>query len=211
MIDGRRRQIAILSAFYEPFMSGAEQLAKEILERLGDRYDLVLIAARLDKSLPKQEQRAGFKIVRVGIGHKLIDKFLYPVLAAWQVRRERPEVVQAIMESYAGGALVLAKYLYPRAKRILSLQSGDLDHDQKQSHWHIRMFWQLIHRSPDLVTPISEFLAQRERRLGVPEDKILELKGEYMNLPVRRVNTEEMSFEALKYISADSAEPFATS
>jgi type IV pilus assembly protein PilB len=43
---------------------------------------------------------------------------------------------------------------------------------------------------------------------GIPEDKILQLKGEYLNLPVRKVNMEEMSFEALKYISADSAEHY---
>jgi type IV pilus assembly protein PilB len=43
---------------------------------------------------------------------------------------------------------------------------------------------------------------------GVPEDKLMELKGEYLNLPVKKVNVEEMSFEALKYISADSAEHY---
>ncbi|MDP9249372.1 MAG: GspE/PulE family protein [bacterium] len=43
---------------------------------------------------------------------------------------------------------------------------------------------------------------------GVPEDKILELKGEYLNVPVKKVNVEEMSFEALKYISEDSAEHY---
>ena len=43
---------------------------------------------------------------------------------------------------------------------------------------------------------------------GLAEDKILQLKGEYLNLPVKKVNVEEMSFEALKYISADSAEHY---
>ena len=43
---------------------------------------------------------------------------------------------------------------------------------------------------------------------GLVEDKILQLKGEYLNLPVKKVNVEEMSFEALKYISADSAEHY---
>lgn len=43
---------------------------------------------------------------------------------------------------------------------------------------------------------------------GIPETKILELKGEYLNVPVKKVNVEEMSFEALKYISEDSAEHY---
>jgi len=40
---------------------------------------------------------------------------------------------------------------------------------------------------------------------GVPEEKILEIKGEYLGLPVKNVNTKEMSFDVLKYISEDSA------
>ena len=40
---------------------------------------------------------------------------------------------------------------------------------------------------------------------GVPEEKILEIKGEYLGLPVKNVNLEEMSFDVLRYISEDSA------
>src|SRR4026208_920139 len=40
---------------------------------------------------------------------------------------------------------------------------------------------------------------------GVPEEKILEIKGEYLGIPVKDVNTQEATFEALKYISEDSA------
>jgi type IV pilus assembly protein PilB len=40
---------------------------------------------------------------------------------------------------------------------------------------------------------------------GVPEEKILEIKGEYLNIPVKNVNIQDMSFDALKYISEDSA------
>jgi type IV pilus assembly protein PilB len=41
--------------------------------------------------------------------------------------------------------------------------------------------------------------------IGVPEDKMLEIKGEYLRVPVRKVNLQEMSFDVLKYISEDSA------
>jgi len=40
---------------------------------------------------------------------------------------------------------------------------------------------------------------------GIPEDKILEIKGEYFGIPVRNVNSKEISFDVLKYISEDSA------
>ncbi len=41
--------------------------------------------------------------------------------------------------------------------------------------------------------------------IGIPEEKILEEKGEYSNIPIKRVNIKEMSFDLLKYISEDSA------
>lgn len=40
---------------------------------------------------------------------------------------------------------------------------------------------------------------------GIPEDKILEIKGEYLDVPVKNINSKEISFDALKYISEDSA------
>lgn len=173
ILEENKKTVVILSAFYEPFMSGAEQMAKEIVERLGGKYEMVLIAAHLDKKLAKVEQRANFKLLRVGIGHKKIDKFLYPLLAALAVRKTKPQIVHAIMESYAGGALVVIKYLCPKIRRILTLQSGDLDDPSKQSKFLIRIFWQAIHSAPDKITAISSFLADRAKQLGVAENKIL--------------------------------------
>ena len=40
---------------------------------------------------------------------------------------------------------------------------------------------------------------------GIPEDKILEAKGAYLNLPIKKVGVADTSFDALKYISEDSA------
>ena len=43
------------------------------------------------------------------------------------------------------------------------------------------------------------------RDMGIPEEKLLELKGEYLGLPVKKIDVEGMSFDVLKYISEDSA------
>ncbi len=40
---------------------------------------------------------------------------------------------------------------------------------------------------------------------GISEETILENKGEYLKMPIKKVNVKEMSFEALKYIPEDSA------
>jgi type IV pilus assembly protein PilB len=40
---------------------------------------------------------------------------------------------------------------------------------------------------------------------GVPEKKILEIKGEYLGLPIKNIDLQKMSFAVLRYISEDSA------
>ena len=40
---------------------------------------------------------------------------------------------------------------------------------------------------------------------GVTEEKILEAKGQYLQIPIKKVNIQETSFDALNYISEDSA------
>src|SRR3989339_200565 len=40
---------------------------------------------------------------------------------------------------------------------------------------------------------------------GITEEKILEAKGRYLQIPIKQVNREKISFDALKYISEDSA------
>ena len=42
--------------------------------------------------------------------------------------------------------------------------------------------------------------------IGIPEEKVLETKGEYLQMPIKKVNLREMSFfDALKYIPEDAA------
>ncbi len=40
---------------------------------------------------------------------------------------------------------------------------------------------------------------------GIPIQEILEAKGAYLQIPIKKVNTQGLSFDALKYISEDSA------
>jgi type II secretory ATPase GspE/PulE/Tfp pilus assembly ATPase PilB-like protein len=40
---------------------------------------------------------------------------------------------------------------------------------------------------------------------GVSEEKILNVKGKYLNMPVKKLNVDDTSFDALKFISEDSA------
>lgn len=40
---------------------------------------------------------------------------------------------------------------------------------------------------------------------GIDESKILEIKGEYFNMPIKKIDVQDMSFDGLKYIPEDAA------
>ncbi|MEA3398177.1 MAG: glycosyltransferase family 4 protein [Patescibacteria group bacterium] len=169
---GDKKKIVLLSAFYEPFMSGAEQQPREIIKRLGNKYVITLIAARLEKKLPRREEHNNYTYIRVGIGHKAIDKILYPLLAALAVRQIKPAIAHANMESYAGIALAWLKIFAPKVRRILTLQSGNIDSSAQKKNLLIKLFWRSINFSPHSITAISRYLADRSRKLGVVGEKI---------------------------------------
>lgn len=157
-----KKTIVIFSAFYEPFMSGAERFVKETVERLSDRYRFIVITAKLRPDLKNEEDFNGYKVIRVGRGDKW-DKIRYIYLAPQEAKKCGPAIIHAVMESYAGLALWMAKYIVKGAKRILTLQSGDLD----AKLWSkIPFLWSGMHKSPDCVTAISNFLADRAKKLG---------------------------------------------
>jgi type IV pilus assembly protein PilB len=43
---------------------------------------------------------------------------------------------------------------------------------------------------------------------SIPEDKILEMRGEYFSIPVKKVNTKKLPFDIFKYIPEDSAKHY---
>lgn len=150
-----KQRVVILSAFASPFRSGAEACAEEVARELMDRYDIVLVTARLRSDLPRSSVLpTGVPVVRVGIGHR-IDKWLFPFLAPFAVRRLHPRIVHAILESYAGLAMVGCAFVYRRARRILTCQSTNT-----------KFLLRLQHAMADQVTAISSVLVARAERLG---------------------------------------------
>ncbi len=142
-------KIVLLSAFLSPLRSGAESCVEEVAVRLADRYDITIITARMRRSLPKDDVLGGKVTVRrVGLGIGF-DKWLFPFLAPFAARRVRPTIIHAVLETFAGLALHICKYIVPKAKRILTLQTTN------------RSFLKgLIIRSPDYVTAISNVLIE---------------------------------------------------
>lgn len=149
-----KRRIVILSAFFRPFRSGAEACAEEVARELAGRYDITVVTARLRRTLPKAEIIGGVHVVRVGTGTR-IDKWLYPWLAARYLRTLKPDLIHAVLESFAGEALVRSEKTWPSAKRLLTCQSTNTTLRLKP-----------IHAAAHRVTAISTVLVERAKKLG---------------------------------------------
>jgi len=150
-----KKRIVILSAFATPLRSGAEACSEEVPSVLKDRFDLVLITARMRSNLPRRGVlESGVPILRLGFGCKL-DKWLFPFLAPVAAARQHPHIIHAVLESYAGLALVFCRFTAPRAKRVLTCQSTNT-----------QLLVQMMHCSADAVTAISSALVDRARKCG---------------------------------------------
>lgn len=116
-------RIVLLSAFLSPFRSGAEACAEEVSARLQDTYDIVIVTARLSRTLPLHDcLPSGVHIRRIGLGLQ-IDKWLYPFLAPVVARSIQPALLHAVLETFAGLALFFCKFLMPKVPRLLTLQT----------------------------------------------------------------------------------------
>jgi len=149
-----QERIVILSAFLSPHRSGAEACTEEVALELAARYDITIVTARLQRSLPRRDSlRKHVPVLRVGFGCKL-DKWLFPFLAPIAAMRLQPDIIHAVLESYAGAALMLCR-IFTKAKTILTCQSTNT-----------RFLVRTIHRFPHKITVISSVLKKRAERFG---------------------------------------------
>ncbi len=147
-------KVVILSAFLRPFRSGAEACTEEVAARLKGRYEIVIVTARLSTNLLRRDVIDGVTVVRVGFGSRF-DKWLFPFLAPLAARQQRPAVIHAILESYAGLAMIFCKILLPGVPRLLTCQSTNTT-----------LLVSLMHSVASRVTVISSVLRERAAAMG---------------------------------------------
>lgn len=148
-----KKKLVMLSAFLSPYRSGAEAMVEEVSVRLPqDVFDITIITGRYDRRLPKHVTLgSGVKIVRVGLGFRL-DKWVYPFFAASMAWRMKPDIVHAVLETFAGLALLL----FPGSvTTVLTLQTTNRSFLKR---------W--ILKRPTSVTAISSALVDTARSMG---------------------------------------------
>lgn len=130
-------------------------MVEEVSKRLPPAFDVTIITGRYKRSLKARDMLGDrVTVIRVGLGLP-VDKYLFPLLVPFKVLSLRPDIIHAVLESYAGLALVLCKFLAPRAKRVLTLQSTNTS-----------FLLGPIHRSAHVITAISTALAERAQQFG---------------------------------------------
>ncbi len=164
------KRILIFSTAYFPLVGGAEVAVKEITDRLSDiQFDL--ITARFKKDLPRMEKTGNVNVYRLGFGLSLLDKLLLPFWgAAFALslnKKNHYDFFWCIMVTFASGGAYIANWFQKSVPIILTLQEGD-----SESHLRFRwlglidLSWRLALVRTDILTVISNYLAERARRLG---------------------------------------------
>lgn len=148
------QRVVVLSAFLRPFRSGAEACAEEVSTRLQGEFEVRIVTARLRRDLPKEDMVDGVPVTRVGFGFSA-DKYLFPLLAPFAAQRLKPDLIHAVLESYAGLALIGCSWLLPRVPRLLTCQSTNT-----------ALLVGAMHRAATRLTVISRALVARAAGFG---------------------------------------------
>ena len=168
MNEIHKKQILILSCFYKPFGGGAEVYVDEIVKRLKNDYDFIILTSRLSRKFSRNEEKDGVRIIRIGLGC-YFDKYLYPIVAFFKIfsiiNREKPCLIHAVMESYAGLALLFYRAIDKKTPALLTLQSGNVRMPE--------FLFKKVHQSPDKIQAISKYLAQRAKNYGAKDVEVV--------------------------------------
>lgn len=161
-------RIIVLSTAFAPHIGGAEIAVQELLVRLRDQFDFVVVTARMDARLPARDLWNGVPVIRVGWG-TAFDKVWLLVAGPWHVWRLRARsgttALWAVMASYAGAATWIASRV-TRIPYALMLQEGDDLPALEQRLGLLRTLFKWIFRDASAVQAIAPFLADWARQNG---------------------------------------------
>ncbi|MEK7506517.1 MAG: glycosyltransferase family 4 protein [Patescibacteria group bacterium] len=161
----KSRKILIFTTGYQPLVGGSELALENIIRRLPNIF-FDILTPRHRRRLAVRENGQNFHLRRLGFGWS-IDKFLFPVLAFWPalklIRDGGYQTIHAYQASHAAGAAWLIKLFKPDFKFIVTLQEGKMLDKQ---NWLIKFFRRLILKKADIITAISNYLADYAKKIN---------------------------------------------
>ncbi|MBI2096870.1 MAG: glycosyltransferase family 4 protein [Candidatus Sungbacteria bacterium] len=201
--------VYVFSTAYKPFIGGAEVAIEEVTARLKEHFDFIVVTARLQRGLHKEEIDNGIRIVRVGIGSP-IDKYLLPLIGPFVVRKLLKRFPAAlfwgVMVSFASGVPYLINIFRWRKTIpiVLTLQEGDPEsHLRKSRFGLIGLAWRAALLGARQVTAISNYLGELAKRFGyrgavyvIPNGVALEGFGGTLNEKEKRLRRQNLGIPA---------------
>lgn len=174
-ITDNRPHILVATTAFAPFIGGAEVAVQEIMQRTSDSFRYTVVTARMDKKLSPSEKWNGIDVIRVGWGMP-IDKLWLIVVFPWYAWKLRPQLVWAIMASYAGAAACLSSFVQ-NMPYVLTLQEGDdLDRVEHRLRFVTPFFRQIFARAQSVHT-IAKFLGEWAKKLGAKNEPLVVPNG----------------------------------
>lgn len=173
-------RLVLLSTFVTPLRSGAEACTEEVARELQDSYHITILTARMRRSsLKKEVFFDSVHVHRIGFGITA-DKWLYPFLAPLYIARYQPQVVHAILESFAGMALLFVRLRLPSVPTILTCQNTYTNYKGKvETSFLLKPMHKYAHR----ITVLSKALYTRAVALGRPDAIIIPNGVRLANIP----------------------------
>lgn len=165
-MNDKSSKITVFSTAFWPLMGGSEIAIHETTKRLKNIF-FHIITYRFTEKLSKEEDFQNGKISRVGYGW---GKFAFPITGfnrslesspAFKENNQRP-IIHAYQASYGGGAAWIYKKMFPESVFILTLQEGK-DLSGKNL---VTFFRNLIIKKADIITAISNYLADYARKIN---------------------------------------------
>jgi len=164
------KKVLIFSLAYYPLVGGAEVAIKEITDRLNDiQFDIV--ALRFDK-----KNQAFVKIGNINVYRISGGKLFFPIFAFLKAsqlhKKNKYDVIWAMMAAYAGFAALFFKLTHPKVPYLLTLQEGDPIDYIKNKVRFVYPFFRMIFTKADFVQAISNYLAEWAKEMGVKNEII---------------------------------------
>lgn len=154
-------KILIFSTSFLPFIGGDIVAVKEISDRLPE-FEFVVVTAKIDKNLPRQEKIGNMLIHRVGFG-KNLDKYILAFFGSYladRLYKGQVAMTWSLMASFAGLAAENYKKRHPEVPYLLTVQEGDSpEYIAKKMRW-LKWRFNNVFRRADKIQAISSYLAE---------------------------------------------------
>ena len=158
-----KTRIVVFSPAFMPIKGPAENVAKELIERMVS-YDFDIITAKLSPKFKSYEKVGRMNIYRIGSGRNL-DKYLlafFGPFKAWQLHKKNNyQAAWSIMASYGAIATIIFSLL-TRVAFLVSLFEGKIDNTASIKKRLFSPIYRLIFRRAHKLQVVADLTQEQQ-------------------------------------------------